>query len=56
MTDHSHAPSGLGRRARRLSDQETEQRMLAAAVAMVHRTGLTVSLDHISFELSLIHI
>ena len=24
--------------------------MLAAAVAMVHRTGLTVSLDHISFE------
>jgi len=24
--------------------------MLAAAVAMVHRTGLTVSLDHLSFE------
>ena len=34
----------------RLSDDETGQRMLAAAVAMVHRTGLTVSLDHISFE------
>ena len=50
MTDHTRAPSGLGRRARRLSDQETERRMLAAAVAMVHRTGLTVSLDHISFE------
>ena len=50
MTNHSHAPSGLGRRARRLSDQETERRMLAAAVAMVRRTGLTVSLDHISFE------
>ena len=50
MTDHRHAPSGLGRRARRLSDQETERRMLAAAVRMVHRTGLTVSLDHISFE------
>ena len=50
MTDQMHAPSGLGRRARRLSDQETERRMLAAAVAMVHRTGLTVSLDHISFE------
>src|SRR6516162_5977794 len=50
MTDRRHEPSGLGRRARRLSDQETERRMLAAAVAMVHRTGLTVSLDHISFE------
>ena len=50
MTDHTRAPSGLGRRARRLSDQETERRMLAAAVAMVQRTGLTVSLDHISFE------
>jgi AcrR family transcriptional regulator len=44
------APTGLARRARRLSDQETEQRMLRAAVAMVSRTGLTVSLDHISFE------
>jgi len=50
MTDHRQGPSGLGRRARRLSDQETERRMLAAAVAMVQRTGLTVSLDHISFE------
>ncbi|HUJ05247.1 MAG TPA: TetR/AcrR family transcriptional regulator [Streptosporangiaceae bacterium] len=44
------APTGLGRRGRRLSDTETERRMLAAAAAMVHRTGLTVSLDHISFE------
>ena len=44
------APTGLARRGRRLSDHETGQRMLAAAVAMVHRTGLTVSLDHISFE------
>jgi len=44
------APTGLARRGRRLSDQETEQRMLRAAVAMVSRTGLTVSLDHISFE------
>ena len=43
-------PTGLARRGRRLSDQETEQRMLRAAVAMVSRTGLTVSLDHISFE------
>ncbi len=50
MTDHSQAPTGLARRRRRLTDQETEQRMLRAAVAMVNRTGLTVSLDHISFE------
>jgi AcrR family transcriptional regulator len=35
---------------RRLSDVETEQRMLRAATAMVNETGLTVSLDHMSFE------
>jgi AcrR family transcriptional regulator len=50
MTAYSRAPTGLARRARRLSDRETEQRMLSAAVAMVHRSGLTVSLDHLSFE------
>lgn len=44
------APTGLARRGRRLSDQETERRMLQAAVRMVNRSGLTVSLDHISFE------
>lgn len=43
-------PAGLARRSRRLSDQETSQRMLATAVARVHRSGLTVSLDHISLE------
>jgi AcrR family transcriptional regulator len=43
-------PTGLGRRHRRLSDQETRDRMLRAATAMINRTGLTVSLDHISFE------
>jgi AcrR family transcriptional regulator len=46
----SRAPTGLARRGRRLSDRETEQRMLHAAMAMVSRAGLTVSLDHISFE------
>lgn len=50
MRSEAQAPTGLARRARRLSDRETEQRMLRAAVAMVRRTGLTVSLDHISFE------
>jgi len=43
-------PTGLARRARRLPDRETEQRMLQAALDMVNRVGLTVSLDHISFE------
>src|SRR5215472_6655693 len=50
MTGFAQAPTGLARRGRRLSDQETEQRMLQTAVAMVHRDGLTVSLDHISLE------
>ena len=50
MTSNVQAPTGLARRGRRLSDRETERRMLQAATAMVHRTGLTVSLDHISLE------
>jgi AcrR family transcriptional regulator len=50
VTDHAQAPTGLGRRGRRLSDEELQRRMLRAAVAMVHHAGLTVSLDHISFE------
>jgi len=47
---HLQPPTGLARRRRRLPDQETEQRMLRTAVAMVNRTGLTVSLDHIGLE------
>jgi len=47
---YSQPPTGLARRRRRLSDQETEERMLAAAVRMIGGTGLTVSLEHISFE------
>jgi AcrR family transcriptional regulator len=46
----SQAPTGLARRGRRLPEDETERRMLRAALAMMHRTGLTVSLEHISFE------
>ena len=46
----SRAPTGLARRRRRLPEDETERRMLRAALAMVNRTGLTVSLEHISFE------
>jgi hypothetical protein len=50
VPDHAQAPTGLGRRGRRLPDEELRRRMLRAAVAMVHHAGLTVSLDHISFE------
>jgi AcrR family transcriptional regulator len=50
MTSYAQAPTGLARRGRRLSDQETEQRMLHTAADMIHRDGLTVSLDHISLE------
>ncbi len=50
MRTYAPAPTGLARRGRRLSDVETERRMLEAAVAMLKTTGLTVSLDHISFE------
>jgi len=46
----SRAPTGLARRGRRLPEDETERRMLRAALDMLHRTGLTVSLEHISFE------
>jgi AcrR family transcriptional regulator len=49
VTD-TRAPTGLARRSRRLSDHETQRRMLRAAVQMVRREGLTVSLDHLSFE------
>ena len=50
MIQDASAPTGLTRRRRRLSDEETEQRMLHAALAMVNQAGLTVSLEHISFE------
>jgi AcrR family transcriptional regulator len=50
VPDHAQAPTGLGRRGRRLPDEELRRRMVRAAVAMVHHAGLTVSLDHISFE------
>jgi AcrR family transcriptional regulator len=48
--DSATARAGLGRRNRRLSDQETRDRMMRAAIDMINETGLTVSLDHIRFE------
>lgn len=50
MSQDIPGPTGVVRRRRRLSDEQTEQRMLQAALAMVNDAGLTVSLDHISFE------
>jgi len=50
LREHPPGPTGLGRRNRRLSDQQTRDRMLRAAIDMINRTGLTVSLDHIRFE------
>lgn len=41
---------GLGSTKRRLSDDEIRDRMIKAAEGMVEETGLTVSLDHLSFE------
>lgn len=46
----AQAPLGLSGRRPRLSDQETEARMLHAATEIIGHSGLTVSLDHISFE------
>ena len=49
MIDDPQAPTWLARR-RRLTDKQTEQRMLDAAVAMVSRSGLTLSFDNLSLE------
>lgn len=43
------SPIGRARRPR-LSDEETERRMLSTAAEAVAQTGLTVSLDHIRLE------
>ena len=42
--------TGPTRRRTRLTDRETEERMLSAAVGMVSESGLTVSLEHLGFE------
>ena len=40
----------MATRRPRLSQEETERRMLVAAVEQINAAGLTVSLDHLSFE------
>ena len=54
-TDPSPPPgrtpaSSIGRRRPRLTDEETERRMLTTAAQALSREGLTVSLDHIRLE------
>lgn len=49
-TPPTSSASGPGRRRQRLSDEETERRMLDAASEAVVRSGLTVSLEHIRLE------
>jgi AcrR family transcriptional regulator len=43
-------PTGVSRRRTRISDTETEERMIQAALDLVADAGLTVSLDHLSLE------
>lgn len=48
--EESSAPTGFGRRRRRLSDEETARRMLETAAASLTESGLTVSLEHLRLE------
>jgi AcrR family transcriptional regulator len=44
------APTGVARRRPRLSDAQTERRMLDAGLQVVDAGGFTVSLEHLGFE------
>ena len=50
MVERARSGRTLGRRRERLSDEETARRVVDTATALVNRSGLTVGLDHISFE------
>ncbi len=51
MTDPAGgAPTGVARRRSRLSDAQTERRMLDAGLDLVEAGGFTVSLEHLGFE------
>lgn len=49
-TAPSRTPTGVARRRPRISDAETGDRMLRAALDLVSERGLTVGLDHLSLE------
>lgn len=50
MSPAAKPPTGAARRRVRISDEETERRMLDAAVALIAERGLSVSLEHLSVE------
>ena len=54
-SSRDQGPTGVARRRQRISDAETEQRMLDTALALVESQGLTVSLDHLSLENVIAH-
>jgi AcrR family transcriptional regulator len=54
-SSRDQGPTGVARRRQRISDAETEQRMLQTALSLVESQGLTVSLDHVSLENVITH-
>jgi AcrR family transcriptional regulator len=50
MARGDQAPTGAARRRIRISDAETERRMLDAALEIIATRGMSVSLEHLSLE------
>lgn len=50
MSSSSQPPTGAARRRKRMSDADTRQRMLDTAVQLITQRGMSVSLEHLSFE------
>jgi AcrR family transcriptional regulator len=52
MMEEKPLPEWTGRRKRqlRMTSEDTRDKVISTAVAMIHRSGLTVSLDHLSLE------
>src|SRR6266508_3005306 len=50
MARGDQGPTGAARRRVRISDAETERRMLDAALEMIATRGMSVSLEHLSLE------
>jgi AcrR family transcriptional regulator len=50
MSSAPQGPTGAARRRTRISDAETERRMLDTAIQLIMDRGMTVSLEHLSVE------
>jgi AcrR family transcriptional regulator len=50
MVSSAQPPTGAARRRVRISDEETERRMLDAAAGLIADRGMSVSLEHLSLE------